>query len=113
MPKIIFLHKDGSQQIIEAAENTSIMHIATQNKVAGIDGICGGSLACATCHVYIHPDWQERVSAADNEKTEEEDDTLDTAFDVRSTSRLGCQIKITNALDGLIIALPGAKTGWS
>ena len=85
------------------------MQVAVENKVEGIEGACGGSMACATCHVYIHPDWEERVTAQDNEQTEEEEDMLDVAFDVRETSRLGCQVKLNNALDGLVVALPGAE----
>lgn len=112
MPEITFLQKDGTARIVDAPENWSLMQIAQHHAIKGIDGICGGVMACATCHVYIHPDWLARVAAADNEKTEEEEDTLDTAFDVRKTSRLSCQIKITQALDGLIVALPGAKTEW-
>lgn len=112
MPKITFLHKDGSHQEVDAPENWSLMHTAVENKVTGIEGACGGCMSCATCHVYIHPDWMARVTAEDNEQSPEEQDLLDTAFDVRETSRLGCQIKLTSALDGLIVALPGTDTGW-
>lgn len=112
MPKITFLHKDGSEQSVEAEENWSIMQVAVENKIKGIEGMCGGAMACATCHVYIHPDWKERVCAEDNEQTDEEEDMLDLAFDVDETSRLGCQVKLSNALDGLIVALPGTKTDW-
>ncbi len=112
MPTITFLHKDGSEQVIEAEENWSIMQIAVENGLKGIEGACGGSMACATCHVYIHPDWTDRVVAQDNDQSEEEEDMLDLAFHVEETSRLGCQVKITKALDGLIVALPGTKTGW-
>lgn len=112
MPKITFLHKDGSEQTIEANENSSIMETAVDNGVKGIEGSCGGSMACATCHVYIHPEWAQRVIAQDNEQSEEEEDTLDLAFNLKDTSRLGCQIKLTSALDGLIVALPGTKTDW-
>ncbi len=112
MPKITFLHKDGSQQDIDAPENWSVMQVAVENKVTGIEGACGGSMACATCHVYIDPEWVERVEAEDNEQSEEEEDMLDVAFDVRDTSRLGCQVKLTEALDGLVVALPGTNTGW-
>ena len=109
MPKITFVQKDGSEQTIDAQENWSIMQVAVENKVDGIEGACGGSMACATCHVYVHPDWEERVTAQDNEQSEEEEDMLDVAFDIRETSRLGCQIKLNDALDGLVVALPGAE----
>jgi ferredoxin len=112
MPSVTFIQPDGAQQTIDAPENHSLMQIAIENKIAGITGICGGVMACATCHVLIHPDWVERVTAADNEKTEEEDDTLDTAFHTGPTSRLGCQIRVTKALDGLIVALPTTQTPW-
>ncbi len=69
-------------------------------------------MACATCHCYIHPDWKEKVEAQDNEQCDEERDMLDTAFDIRETSRLGCQVKLNEALDGLIVAMPGADTDW-
>lgn len=109
MPKVTFLQPDGSQNEIDAEENWSLMQIAVEHKIKGIEGACGGSMACATCHVYIHPDWEERVTAADNEQSEEEEDMLDMAFDVRDNSRLGCQVKVTNDLDGLIVALPGTE----
>jgi 2Fe-2S ferredoxin len=112
MPKVTFLHKDGTEQVIDAENNWSLMQVAVANKVEGIEGACGGSMACATCHVYIHPDWAERVIAQDNEQCEEEEDMLDVAFDVRDTSRLGCQVKLTDELDGLIVALPGTDTDW-
>ncbi len=109
MPKITFVQKDGSEQTIDADENWSIMQVAVEHKVKGIEGACGGSMACATCHIYIHPDWEDKVTAQDNEQSEEEEDMLDVAFDVRGTSRLGCQIKLNDTLDGLIVALPGAE----
>ena len=112
MPKVIFQFKDGREREIETPENRSVMEVAVENGVEEIAGSCGGCISCATCHVYVHPDWVERVVAEDNEQSEEEEDKLDTAFDVRETSRLGCQIKVTNALDGLIVALPGTDTGW-
>lgn len=112
MPKITFLQPDGTSQTIDAEENLSIMQIATENNVPGIEGACGGCMSCATCHVYVHPDWVKRVTEQDNEQSDEEVDILDTAYDIRPTSRLGCQIKITDALDGLTVALPGTKTGW-
>ena len=112
MPKVKFLQPDGSSQIVDADENISIMQAAVENQIPGIIGTCGGSMACSTCHCYIHPDWKSRVEAQDNEQTEEEIDILDLASDVRASSRLGCQIKLTDALDGLTVALPGTKTTW-
>ncbi len=112
MPKITFQFPDGTQREIDAEENWSIMQIAVDRGIEEIEGACGGSISCATCHVYIHPDWVARVEAQDNEKSDEEEDILDIAYDVRDTSRLGCQVKINRALDGLIVALPGTNTGW-
>lgn len=112
MPKITFIHKDNRRTDIDAPENWSIMQVALAHGIDEIQGVCGGAMACATCHCYIDPAWEERVTAEDNEQCEEEEDMLDTAFDVRETSRLGCQVKITNALDGLIIALPGSNVDW-
>lgn len=112
MPSITFLLKDGSEKTLDAEENLSVMQVVVEHNIDGIEGTCGGAMACATCHVYVHPDWEERVIAADNEKDEEEEDTLDTAFDIRDTSRLSCQIKVSEALDGLIVALPGTDTDW-
>ena len=88
------------------------MQIAVEHGIKGIDGACGGAMACATCHCYIAPEWVDRVETQDNEKSEEEDDMLDVAFDVRETSRLGCQIKVTDELDGLTVGLPGVKNDW-
>lgn len=112
MPRITFLHKDGRETTIDAPENTSIMEAAVDNGIDEIEGACGGAMACATCHCYIHPEWEERVIAQDNEKTDEEEDMLDLAIDVRDTSRLGCQVRLTQELDGLVVALPETKTGW-
>jgi ferredoxin, 2Fe-2S len=112
MPKIVFLCKNGASQTIEAENNWSIMQIAVEHNIEGIEGACGGSMACATCHIYVHPEWLRKVEAQDNEQSEEEKDILDTAYDVRRTSRLGCQIKLNETLDSLVVALPGTDTDW-
>lgn len=112
MPKITFLHKDGRKTEIDAPQHWSIMQVAVDNNITEIEGACGGSMACATCHCYIHPDWMAKVTAQDNEQSDEERDMLDTAYDIRETSRLGCQVKLTAVLDGLIVALPGTDTEW-
>ena len=112
MPKITFQFKDGREKVVEAQENWSIMETAVDNGIEEIAGACGGCISCATCHVYVHPDWQDKVLAEDNEQSEDEEDVLDTAFDVRDQSRLGCQIKLTSALDGIVVALPGTDTDW-
>ena len=73
-----------------------------------IEGACGGCLACATCHVVVDPKWVDKLE----EKKEEEEDMLDLAFDLKKTSRLGCQILMSDDLDGITVALPGAKAPW-
>jgi len=108
MIHITFIHPDGEEQTVEAPENWSILQIAKHYNIEGLEGVCGGCMACGTCHVYIPADWQSRVNEAGNEKSEEEEDTLDMAFHVTEESRLGCQIEITKALDGLKIKLPPA-----
>lgn len=113
MPKVTFLQPDGTLNIVNAEPDWSLMQIAVENKVPGIEGACGGSMACATCHVYIHPEWVQKVIGQFNEQCDEERDILDTAFDIRETSRLGCQIRVTEALDGLVVALPGTRTNWN
>ncbi len=112
MPKITFIMPDGSNKEIDAQNDWSIMQIAVDNNIDEIEGACGGGLACATCHVYVHPDWAQKVNEQDFAKCDEEEDMLDLAFNIHDTSRLGCQIRMNDALDGLIVALPGAKIDW-
>ena len=112
MPKVTFIMTDGSAKEIDAPEDWSLMQIAVENEIDEIEGACGGALACATCHLYVHPDWQQKVIDQGNEKSDEEEDMLDLAFDIRDNSRLGCQIRLTKELDGLIVALPGVKTNY-
>jgi 2Fe-2S ferredoxin len=106
-----FILKDGTHKTVDAPLGLSVMEIAVKNGIDPIEGACGGSLACATCHVYIHPDWVG-PTMGDDGRSDEEEDMLDLAFDVRQNSRLGCQIKMTDNLDGLVVAVPGTKTGW-
>jgi ferredoxin, 2Fe-2S len=81
------------------------MRAATDNQVPGIDGDCGGNCACATCHVYVDADWLERTGG----RTDVEKDMLNCVQDLRSSSRLACQITLTDALDGLVVSLPEAQ----
>lgn len=113
MPQMTFIMPDGSEQIVDAPLGLSVMEVALRFKVSGIEGSCGGGLACATCHVYVHPDWYERVLPDLGEKSEAEEDMLDLAFDVRKLSRLSCQILMTQDLDGLVVALPGSSPNWA
>ena len=112
MSKITVIQKDGSEKQITAEEGYSLMEILRGAGFAEIEGVCGGSMACATCHLYVHPDWQKKMNAMDNEKSDEEEDMLDLALDVTEYSRLGCQIRMSDKLSGLVVAIPGAKVEW-
>lgn len=107
MSKVIFIEKDGSESVVEAENGLSLMEIAQQNGI-DIEGSCGGCLACATCHAVIDPAWAKKIA----EITDAEEDMLDMAFDLTNTSRLSCQILMSDELDGIRIALPGAPTPW-
>ena len=112
MPQMTFIMKDGKEFLADAPVGLSVMEVAHHNKMYEIEGSCGGSLACATCHVYVHPDWHDKVMPEEGELSEDEEDMLDLAFDLRKTSRLSCQIIMEEELDGLIVALPGSKLDW-
>jgi 2Fe-2S ferredoxin len=112
MAKVTFIMTDGTPNEVEAPLGLSMMEIAQKNRIDEIEGACGGSLACATCHMYVHPDWWQKCLPRGGEVSEEENDMLDLAFDVRKNSRLGCQIVMSEELDGLVVALPTTKTGW-
>lgn len=113
MPNITFIMKDGSEKPVAAKAGLSLMEVALQESIDAIEGACGGGLACATCHVYVHPDFEDKTMPEDGEISEEEEDMLDLAFDVRDSSRLCCQIILQDEThEGLVIALPGAKTDW-
>ena len=112
MPKITFLHKDGRKSEIEVEKRQSVMQIATENGIEEIEGACGGCVSCATCHIYVDPAWEDKVNELSGEKSDEEEDLLDIAYDVRDTSRLGCQISLRDELDGLVVALPGTPVDW-
>ncbi|MGI9385540.1 MAG: 2Fe-2S iron-sulfur cluster-binding protein [Methyloligellaceae bacterium] len=102
MPKITYIEHDGTEHSVEAEVGMTVMEAAVKNMVPGIEAECGGACACATCHVYVEPDWR----APTGEPEEMEEDMLDFAFDVRESSRLSCQIKVTDALDGLVVRVP-------
>ncbi len=111
MPTMTFILKNGTPKTVDAPLGLSVMEIAVKNDIDPIEGACGGSLACATCHMYIHPDWWDKC-LPEGARADEEEDMLDLAFDVRKNSRLGCQIRMTDELDGLVVAVPGTKPGW-
>ena len=103
MPKVTFIERDGTRREVEAPVGLSILEIAHKNDI-DIEGACEGSLACSTCHVIVDPEWYELLKDA----TEDEEDMLDLAFGMTQTSRLGCQIIMTEELDGLTVKLPQA-----
>jgi len=112
MPKMTFMFADGQQKEVDAPEGLSVMEVAQKHDIEEIEGACGGSMACATCHIYVPPEWNDKCMPEEGKRSLEEEDMLDLAFDVRKTSRLGCQIQITEDKDGLVVALPGTKTDW-
>ena len=103
MPKMTFILKDGSRKEVEAPLGLSVLEIAHRNHV-DIEGACEGSLACSTCHVVVEQAWFDKLAPA----SEDEEDMLDLAFGLTHTSRLGCQIIITEELDGLVVKLPSS-----
>jgi len=102
MPKVIFVDHEGNKREIEAKAGTTVMEAAVQNLIPGIDADCGGACACATCHVYVDEAWFEKLK----ERDDMEDSMLDFAEDVRPTSRLSCQIQMTDELDGITVTTP-------
>ena len=103
MPKMTFIEPNGTRREVEAPKGLSVLEIAHRNGI-DLEGACEGSLACSTCHVIVDPEWSELLPSA----TEDEEDMLDLAFGLTHTSRLGCQIIITEELDGLTVQLPAA-----
>ncbi len=101
MPKVIFTTLDGKEHEITAEEGTTLMEIGRDSNL-GIEGTCGGSLSCATCHIIVDPEWYEKTG----KPSEDEEDMLDLAFGLEPTSRLGCQIRMDDNLDGLKVKLP-------
>ncbi|MGC6475656.1 MAG: 2Fe-2S iron-sulfur cluster-binding protein [Parvibaculales bacterium] len=102
MPKITFIENNGTEHAHNGDTGMTVMEVAIQNSVPGIDADCGGACACATCHVYVDAAWTEKVGKPESM----EEDMLDFAFEVQDNSRLSCQIKVTDELDGLVLRLP-------
>ena len=102
MAKLTVISFDGTKFEIDAQVGSTVMENAVRNSVPGIEAECGGACACATCHVYVDDAWTAKTGAPEAM----EEDMLDFAVDVRPTSRLSCQIKITDALDGLVVHVP-------
>jgi 2Fe-2S ferredoxin len=102
MAKITFIAADGTRYEVEAENGSTVMENAIRNGVPGIEAECGGACACATCHVYIGEEWRPRTGVAEPM----EEDMLDFAYELRPTSRLSCQIRVTDELDGLVVTVP-------
>ena len=105
MSRITFIEASGKSRTVDADDGSTVMETALRNGVPGIEAECGGACACATCHVYVADAWIEKLPKAE----QMEEDMLDFAFDVRPESRLACQIKITDALDGLVVRVPAKQ----
>ena len=102
MSKVTYIKSGGEQRVVEVQPGLSVMEGAVQNGVPGIPATCGGSCACATCHIYVDEAWRSRVGP----RNELEESMLEVADDVQPNSRLGCQIKLTEELDGLVVRIP-------
>ncbi len=102
MPKITYIAPNGQNHVVDAQVGMTVMEAAVQNLVPGIEAECGGACSCATCHVYVDEKWTDKTGKPD----EMEEDMLDFAFEVRDSSRLSCQIRVTEELDGLVVQVP-------
>ena len=101
MPRITFIEPNGNHLEVEAEIGDTLLTVAHKNDI-DIEGACEGVLACSTCHLIVDPDWYGKLMPADDD----EEDMLDLAFGLTQTSRLGCQIEVTDELDGLVVSLP-------
>ena len=102
MINITFIDPEDNARTVEAEEGSTVMETAVRNGIPGIEAECGGACACATCHVYVDEAWTGVVG----EPEAMEEDMLDFAYDVRPSSRLSCQIRVSDALDGLVVTVP-------
>ena len=102
MPKITYIEFNGKSHTIDVANGLSVMEGAIQNNIPGIDADCGGSMACATCHVYVKEEWSDKLP----KKEDGEEDMLDMANGVNKFSRLSCQLIVSEKLEGLVLKLP-------
>ncbi|MEM6823751.1 MAG: 2Fe-2S iron-sulfur cluster-binding protein [Pseudomonadota bacterium] len=103
MAKITYIEHNGTQHVVDVANGLTVMEGARDNNIPGIEGDCGGACACSTCHVYVAADWVDRIPTMDPM----EEDMLDFAYEPNpERSRLTCQIKVTDEIDGLIVEMP-------
>ena len=105
MPKITYIEHNGKTHIQEVPNGLTVMEGAVQNNIPGIDADCGGSCACATCHVYVDEKWFNKLP----NKEDAEEDMLDMAFEPTKFSRLTCQITVNDGLDGLVVKMPSKQ----
>jgi 2Fe-2S ferredoxin len=105
MAKITYIEHDGTEHVVDVKTGLSVMEGAVKNNIPGIDADCGGACACATCHVYVDEAWLPKTG----EKSAMEESMLDFAEGVEPNSRLSCQIKVSDALDGLVVTMPESQ----
>jgi ferredoxin, 2Fe-2S len=105
MAKITFVDSEGRERTVDAENGSTVMETAIRNSIPEILAECGGACACATCHVYVDEKWVDKTGKA----SAMEEDMLDFAFEVKPNSRLSCQIKVSDELDGLVIKTPGQQ----
>jgi len=106
MAKITYIEHSGKSHTIEVQNGLTVMEGAIQNNVPGIDADCGGSMACATCHVYVKEEWFNKLP----KKEDGEEDMLDMAYEPNKFSRLSCQLTVSDKLEGMIVDLPEKQT---
>jgi 2Fe-2S ferredoxin len=106
MPKITYVDCKGSSKTIDVENGLTVMEGAIQNDIPDIDADCGGSMACATCHVYVEEKWLDKIPKAE----EAEVDMIDMAFEPKNNSRLSCQLIMSDELDGLIVTTPAKQS---
>ena len=106
MPKITYKDTQGISKTIEVENGLSVMEGAIQNEIPGIDADCGGSMACATCHVYVNDEWFNKIPKAEDAEV----DMIDMAYEPKKNSRLSCQIIVSDELDGLEVTTPEKQT---
>jgi len=105
MAKITYIEHNGAEHVIDVKPGLTVMEGAVKNNIPGIDADCGGACACATCHVYVREDWLEKTGS----RSAMEESMLDFAESVAENSRLSCQIKVSDALDGLVVTMPESQ----
>jgi len=106
MPKITYIDSSGNKKTINVEKGLSVMEGAIQNSIPGIDADCGGGMACATCHVYVKEEWLSKLPKAEDG----EQDMIDMAFEPKKSSRLSCQLIVSEELDGLVVTTPSKQT---